>query len=58
MKNNSLTKKLIRRYMLTVIGFIFLVFVIFISAAAICSRRIWYPDDPEYILLKFIDTHK
>ena len=58
MKNNSLTKKLIRRYMLTVIGFIVLVFVIFISAAAICSRRIWYPDDPEYILLKFIDTHK
>lgn len=58
MKNNSLTKKLIRRYMLTVIGFIVLVFVIFISAAAICSRRIWYPDDPEYILLKSIDTHK
>ena len=35
MKNNSLTKKLIKRYMLTVIGFIALVFIIFIIGAAV-----------------------
>ena len=58
MKNNDLTKKLIKRYMLTVIGFIALVFIIFITAAAICSRKVWYPEDPEYVLLKSIDNHK
>ena len=52
MKNNSLTKKLIKRYMLTVIGFIALVFIIFIIGAAVCSLKIWYPDDPDYIILK------
>ena len=58
MKNNSLTKKLIKRYMLTVIGFIALVFIIFIIGAAVCSLKIWYPDDPDYIILKSIKTHK
>lgn len=58
MKNNSLTKKFIRRYMLSVIGFIALVFILFIGAAAICSLKTWYPDDPTYILLKSLKTHR
>lgn len=58
MKTNNLTKKLIRRYMLSVIGFIALIFIIFIGAATICSRKIWYPDDPNYIFLKSIEQNK
>ena len=57
MKNNSLTKKLIKRYMLTVIGFIALVFIIFIIGASSLLLKIWYPDDPDYIISKSIKTH-
>lgn len=48
----SKRKILGRKYILTLLGMMFFIFCSFNILAAFCASRIWYPDDPVYIVLK------
>lgn len=48
----SRKKTLLRNYILTLFGIMLFIFCSFNLISALCARRVWYPDDPLYIVLK------